>query len=71
MKKVDCHDFLLNVKMRDRTTNYQRNRKRILNRAKKYKNNKQVLREKAKNKYIKKELSEEEKSIKRECGRKK
>ena len=55
--------------MRDRTTNYQRNRKRILNRAKKYKNNKQVLREKAKNKY--KELSEEEKSIKRECGRKK
>ena len=38
--------------MRDRTTYYQRNRERILNRAKEYyKNNKEMLREKARNKY--------------------
>ena len=38
--------------MRDRTTHYQRNRERILNRAKEYyKNNKEMLREKARNKY--------------------
>ena len=38
--------------MRDRTTYYQGNRERILNRAKEYyKNNKQMLREKARNKY--------------------
>ena len=45
-------------------TYYQRNRDVILNRAKDYyKNNKKVLRDKAKNKY--RELSEEEKNIKR------
>ena len=33
-EKVDCYNFLLNVKLRDRTTNYERNRKRILNTAK-------------------------------------
>ena len=50
------------------TTYYQRNREVILNRANKYyKNNKEVLREKAKNKY--RELSEEEKNIKREYRR--
>ena len=38
--------------MRDITTYYQRNRERILNRAKEYyKNNKEMLREKARNKY--------------------
>ena len=37
--------------MRDRTTYYQRNRERKLNRAKEYyKNNKEMLREKARNK---------------------
>ena len=50
------------------TIYYQRNREVILNRANEYyKNNKEVLREKAKNKY--RELSEEEKNIKREYGR--
>ena len=49
----------------------QRNREVILNRAKDYyENNKKLLRERerAKNKY--RELSEEEKNIKREYGRK-
>ena len=49
------------------TTYYQRNREVILNRAKRYYDNIEVLREKAKNKY--RELSEEEKNIKREYGR--
>ena len=50
------------------TTYYQRNREVILNRARDYyENNKEVLREKANNKY--RELSEEEKNIKREYGR--
>ena len=52
------------------TTYYQRNREVILNRAKDYyENNKELLRERAKNKY--RELSEEEKNIKREYGKKK
>ena len=46
------------------TTFYQRNRQVILNRAKDYyENNKELLRGRAKNKY--RELSEEEKNIKR------
>ena len=50
------------------TTYYQRNREVILNRARDYyENNKEVLREKANNEY--RELSEEEKNIKREYGR--
>ena len=49
------------------TTYYQRNREVILNRAKDYyENNKRLLRVRAKNKY--RELSEEEKNIKREYG---
>ena len=54
------------------TTYYQRNREVILNRAKDYyENNKELLRERerAKSKY--RELSEEEKNIKREYGKKK
>ena len=51
------------------TTYYQRNREVILNRAKDYyENNKELLRERAKTKY--KKLSEEEKDIKREYGKK-
>ena len=50
------------------TTYYQRNRKIILNRAKEYyKNNKEKLVGKARNNY--RELSDEEKNIKREYGR--
>ena len=49
-------------------TYYQRNRKASLNRANKYYKNNKEVREKAKNKY--RELSEEEKNIKREYGRK-
>ena len=50
-------------------TYYQRNREVILNRAKDYyENNKELLIERAKNKYRK--LSEEEKNIKREYGKK-
>ena len=46
------------------TTYYEKNRDVILNRAKDYyENNKKLLRERAKNKY--RELSEEEKNIKR------
>ena len=51
------------------TTYYQKNRDVILNRAKGYyKNNKELLRERAKYKY--RELSEEEKNIRREYGKK-
>ena len=47
------------------TNYYQRNREVILNRAKDYyENNKELMIERAKNKY--RELSEEEKNIKRE-----
>ena len=50
------------------TTYYQRNREIILNRAKEYyKNNKEKLVGKARNNY--RELSDEEKNIKREYGR--
>ena len=49
------------------TTYYKRNREVILNREKDYENNKELLRERAKNKY--RELSEEEKNIKREYGK--
>ena len=50
------------------TTYYQRNRAVILNRAKDYyRNNRDELKVKARNKY--KELSAEEKYIKREYGR--
>ena len=46
------------------TNYYQRNREAILNRSKdNYENNKKLLRERAKNKY--RELSEEEKNLKR------
>ena len=51
------------------TTYYERNREVILNRAEDYYEiNKELLRERAKNKYRK--LSEEEKYIKREYGKK-
>ena len=51
------------------TTYYQKNREVILNRAKDfYKNSKELLRERAKNKC--RELSEEERNIKREYGKK-
>ena len=51
------------------TTYYQKNRKVILNRAKDYyHDNIEKLRERAKNKY--RELSEEEKDIKRQFGKK-
>ena len=50
------------------TIYYQRNRDVILKRARDYyKNNKKVLKERAKNKY--RELSEEDKNIKRDYGR--
>ena len=49
------------------TTYYQRNREVILNRAKDYyEKNKELLRERSKTKY--RELSEEEKNIRREYG---
>ena len=49
-------------------TYYQRNREMILNRERDYyENNKELLRERAKNKY--RELSEDEKNIKREYGK--
>ena len=51
------------------TTYYQKNREVILNRANDYyENNKELLRERTKNKY--RELSEVEKNIKREHGKK-
>ena len=54
--------------MMSEATYYKRNRDVILNRANDYyENNKNVLRGKAKHKY--RELSEEERNIKRECGR--
>ena len=52
------------------TTYYQRNREVILNSANNYyENNKELLGERAKKKY--RELSQEEKNIKTECGKKK
>ena len=51
------------------TTYYQKSRETILNRAKEYyENNKEVIRKKAKNRQ--RELSDEEKNIKREYRRK-
>ena len=51
------------------TTYYQRNREEILNRAKDYyRNNRDELKVKARNEY--RELSEKEKDIKKEYGRK-
>ena len=51
------------------TTYYQRNREVILNRAKDYyENNKELLSEREKDKY--RELSEVEKNMKREYGKK-
>ena len=50
------------------TTYYQRNRNVILDRAKtNYENNKKLLKHKARDKY--RDLSDEEKNIKREHGR--
>ena len=50
--------------MDDKTTHYQRNRSKILNRGKKYREiNKEILREQARTKY--RELSSEEKYLKR------
>ena len=52
----------------DNTTYYQRNREKILNKAKDYyKNDKERLREQARNKY--RNLSEEDKEKKREYGK--
>ena len=51
------------------TTYYQRNREVVLNRAKDYyENNKEILRKRPKSKY--RELSEEEKNIKRNMEKK-
>ena len=56
------------IKIDDKTIYYQRSGERILNREKLfYENNKERIREKAKNKY--RELSEDEKNIKRESWR--
>ena len=53
--------------MVDKTTYYQRNREKKLNRAKEYyENNKERIRVQARNKY--RELSHEEKDIEREYG---
>ena len=57
--------FLLISKTYGKTAYYQRNRKEKLNRAKEhYENSKKRLKEQAKNKY--RELSNEEKYLKRE-----
>ena len=50
------------------TTYYQRNKEVMVNRVKDYyQNNKEILRKKARNKY--RQLSEQEKAIKRQYGR--
>ena len=68
MKKVNYSKILLLYIKMIETTYYQKNRETMLNRAKDYyENNKEVFREKAKNKYRK--LSEEDKNVKREYGR--
>ena len=60
MKKVDCYKLFSLYIIMSETTYYERNRYVILNRANKYyENYDKVLRE----------LSEEEKNIKREYGR--
>ena len=53
--------------MNNKTTYYQRNREKILNRAKDTMKIKKILREQVRNKYT--EWSDEEKNIKREYGR--
>ena len=59
--------FSLYIKLSE-TTFYQKNRDVILDRAKKYyENNTKVLKDKARDKY--RDLSDEEKNIKREYGR--
>ena len=64
MKKVHFYNFLLHYINMAEKTYYQRNRETVLNRAYYYYgNNKEILREKAKTKY--RELSEEEKNMKR------
>ena len=69
LKKQIAIRFFLIQKMNNKTIYYQRNRERILNRAKEYyKNNKKILREEARTKY--RELSNG-KNIKREYGRNK
>ena len=61
--------FFHHIQNMSETTCYQRNREVVLNKAKGYyENNKELLSERAKNKY--RELSEEEKNIKREYGKK-
>ena len=58
------HDLIQKCKKMSEATYYERNREVMLNRADEYyENNKEVLRENAKNRY--RELSEEEKNIKR------
>ena len=55
--------------MDDKTKYYQRNRRKILNRAEEYyENNNEILREQAKNRY--RELSNEEKKYKKEIWKK-
>ena len=68
MQKVHHYKkILLYIKMGE-TSYCQRNSETMLNRSKYYYgNNKAVLTEKAKYKY--RELSEEQKNIKRECGK--
>ena len=54
--------------MSDKTTYYQENKEKILNRGKKYyEDNKKASKEKTRNKY--RELSEKEKNIKRKHGK--
>ena len=68
MKRVDCYRFFIILKMSDKTTYYQRNRKKKLNRAKEnHEYNKDNIRDQVGNKY--RELSNKEKDIKREYGR--
>ena len=65
--KILFYFFIMYIKM-DNTTYYQRNRKILLNRAKDYyENNKERLKEQAKSKY--RNVSEEDKTIKREYGK--
>ena len=68
MKKLDQYKFFSYIKDERNNILSRKQRSDMLNRANKYyKNNKGVLRERAKNEY--RELPEEEKNIKRECGR--
>ena len=67
MKRVDYYKFLLYIKVSDKTSYEERNRKIILNRAKKYyKKNQKRLRGEAKNKC--RDSSEKEKDVMREYG---